>query len=87
MSDDQICAELLTANEEEIEQISADGAFDRRKVYRVIENRKINQAAIGSPEGGRIWRRGNAKRERLIRDENWRSIRKKRRKKWKQASN
>lgn len=87
ISDDAMFEEMLKANEEEIEQISADGAFDRRKVYQAIENRKIRRAAIPPRKGARIWRHGNSKGERLIRDENLRQIRQKGKPKWKRQSN
>ncbi len=77
VSDDEMFVEMLEANEEQIEQISADGAFDRRKVYRAIEQREIKRAAIPPRKGARIWQHGNSKQERLIRDENLRFIRKK----------
>lgn len=87
VSDDEMFVEMLAANEEEIEQISADGAFDRRKVYRAIDERKIKRAAIPPRKGAKIWRHGNTKGERLIRDENLRGIRKKGKPQWKRESN
>ena len=66
--------------------LSADGAFDRKKVYQAIERRKIRRAAIPPRKGAKIWRHGNTKDERLIRDENLRSVRKKGKAKWKRAS-
>jgi hypothetical protein len=86
VSDDDMFVEMLEGNEEEIEQISADGAFDRKKVYQAIEKRKIKRAAIPPRKGARIWRHGNSKGERLIRDENLRSIRDKGKQKWKSES-
>lgn len=87
VSDDEMFVEMLAANEEEIEQISADGAYDRKKVYQAIENRKIKRAAIPPRQGARIWKHGNSAGERLIRDENLRCIRKKGKPKWKRESN
>ncbi len=87
VSDCQMFAEMLSANEEEIEQISADGAFDRKKVYQAIGEREIRRAAIPPRKDARIWRHGNSKSERLIRDENLRQVRRKGRRKWKQESN
>jgi len=87
VSDDEMFVRMLAANEEEIEQISADGAYDRRRVYQAIEERKIKRAAIPPRRGARIWRHGNRKGERLIRDENLRCIRKKGKPKWKRESN
>ena len=87
VSDDQMFVEMLEANEEEIEQISADGAYDRKKVYQAIERRQIKRAAIPPRKGAKIWRHGNTKGERLIRDENLRSIRRVGKPKWKRESN
>lgn len=87
VSDDQMFVEMLEANEEEIEQISADGAYDRKKVYQAIERRQIKRAAIPPRQGAKIWRHGNTKGERLIRDENLRSIRRVGKPKWKRERN
>lgn len=87
VSDCQMFEEMLAANEEEIEQISGDGAFDRKKVYQAIKQRDIKKAAIPPRKGARIWQHGNSKAERLIRDENLRSVRRRGRKKWKEESN
>jgi hypothetical protein len=87
VSDDAMFVEMLKADEEEIVQISADGAFDRRRVYQAIDGRKIKRAAIPPRKGARIWRHGNSKGERLIRDENLRSIRGHGKPQWKRESN
>lgn len=87
VSDCQMFAEMLSANEEEIEQISGDGAFDRKKVYQAIKERTIGKAAVPPRKGARIWRHGNRKAERLIRDENLRAVRRRGRRKWKEESN
>lgn len=87
VSDCQMFEEMLAANEEQIEQISGDGAFDRKKVYQAMTEREIPRAAIPPRKGARIWRHGNSKADRLIRDENLRQVRKKGRRKWKQESN
>jgi len=87
VSDCRMFGEMLSANEEEIEQISGDGSYDRKKVYQAIKERGIAKAAIPPRKGARIWQHGNSKAERLIRDENLRQIRKKGRKKWKEESN
>lgn len=86
VSDDEMFVEMLAVNEEEIEQISADGAYDRKKVYQAIEKRKIKRAAIPPRKGAKIWKHGNTKGERLMRDENLRSIRKKGKPQWKRES-
>lgn len=87
VSDDEMFVEMLGVNEEEIEQVSADGAFDRKKVYQALSRRKIKQAAIPPRKGAKIWRHGNTKGERHIRDENLRGVRKHGKPKWKRESN
>lgn len=87
VSDAEIFPEMLAANEEEIGQISGDGAYDKKKVYQAIEQRGIKKAAIPPRQNAKIWKHGNAKGERHIRDENLRHIRKKGREKWKQDCN
>ncbi len=87
VSDDEMFIEMLAVNEEKIKQISADGAYDRRRVYQAIDKRKIRRAAIPPRKGAKLWKHGNQKGERLIRDENLRSIRGKGKPKWKRDSN
>jgi hypothetical protein len=89
VADCQMFPELLRAVEEaeEIEQISADGSYDRRKVYDALNDRKIKRAAIPPRRGAKIWQHGNSRKERLIRDENLRAVRKKGRPKWKREAN
>jgi hypothetical protein len=83
VADCQIFPELIAAIDDSIEQISADGSYDRRGVYQAIRERGISKAAIPPRKNARIWQHGNSKEERLIRDENLRAVRKRGRKKWK----
>lgn len=87
VADCQMFPEMLAAVAEEIQCISADGSYDRRKVYEALNERQIKQAAIPPRKGARIWQHGNKHKERLIRDENLRAIRQKGRAKWKRESN
>ncbi len=89
VSDCAMFPEILraVAEEEEIEQISADGSYDRRKVYEAVNQRAIKRAAIPPRRGAKIWQHGNSSKERLIRDENLRVVRKKGRAKWKREAN
>jgi hypothetical protein len=66
-----------------INQVSADGALDKRMCYHALTKRKVKHIAIPPQKGARIWRHGNTKKERLVRDENLRRIRTVGRKKWK----
>lgn len=86
VADCQMFPELLAGVADEIEQISADGSYDRRGVYQAIKEREIVRAAIPPRKDARIWQHGNSKEERLIRDENLREIRKRGRKRWKAES-
>ena len=83
VSDGEMLPELLAAACTEISQVSADGIYDQRKCYEAINGVKA-RAAIPPRRGARIWQHGNTKAERLIRDENLRSIRRQGRKGWKQ---
>lgn len=87
VSDAAMLVEMLEVNEEEIEQLSADGAYDRRQVYQALDKHQIKRAAIPPRKGARIWRHGNTKGERHIRDENLRSVRKHGKPKWKREAN
>ena len=76
---------LLEQIDEPITQVSADGAYDKRKAYDAIGDQQA-KATIPPRRGARIWQHGNSKQERLIRDENLRAIRQHGRKAWKQSS-
>jgi IS5 family transposase len=83
--DSQILPDLLEQVEDEIYQVSADGAYDSRNCYDAIREREA-RAAIPPQKRARIWQHGNTKAERHIRDENLRAIRHKGRREWKRAS-
>jgi hypothetical protein len=79
-------SELLEQMSEPLEQLSADGAYDRRKVYDTCAGREISRVTIPPRRDARIWQHGNCKAVPLARDENLRQIRKAGRKRWKQES-
>jgi IS5 family transposase len=83
VADSQVLEQMLEQVEEELEQISGDGSYDKRNCYEAIRQRKA-KAAIPPQRNAKIWQHGNSKEERLIRDENLRRIRQVGRKKWKQ---
>jgi len=87
VSDCEMFPKILAAVAEEIAQVSADGSYDRRKVYTAISERGIKRAAIPPRKGAKIWQHGNSSKERLIRDENLRAVRKKGKPKWKREAN
>src|SRR5512142_1175644 len=64
---------------------AADGAYDKRKVYRVLEPR-TGTILIPPRSNARIWKHGNAAGPPLPRDENLRQIRRSGRKAWKRES-
>lgn len=82
ISDGEMLPLMLAEVTDKIEQVSADGIYDQRKCYEAIRQARA-RAAIPPRRGARIWQHGNTKAERLVRDENLRSIRKQGRKKWK----
>jgi IS5 family transposase len=84
--DSQILPDLLEQVEDEIYQVSADGAYDSRTCYDLIREREA-RAAIPPQKRARIWQHGNTKAERHLRDENLRAIRRKGRREWKRESN
>lgn len=83
VADSQVLEDLLEQVEDEIEQVSGDGAYDKRNCYDAIRGRNAT-AAIPPRKNARIWQHGNSRSERLIRDENLRRIRKVGRSQWKE---
>jgi len=69
-----------------ITQCSGDGAYDTRTCYEVLEKRGIPIVTIPPQKNAKIWKHGNTKGDRHIRDENLRQIRKKGRSTWKDES-
>lgn len=88
VSDGEMFVEMIeqTAADEEIKQVSTDGAYDRRKVYQALADQEIKKVAIPPRKGAKIWKHGNSRSEPLIRDENLRHIRRCGRAKWKRQS-
>ena len=83
--DSQLLPDLLAQVDEEIMQVSGDGAYDRRRCYDAIRDRHA-QATIPPQHNAKIWQHGNTKAERLARDENLRRIRQVGRAAWKRES-
>jgi IS5 family transposase len=84
--DSQLLPDLLDQVEDEITQVSADGAYESRNCYDAIRGREA-RAAIPPQKRARIWQHGNTKAERHIRDENLRAIRRTGRAQWKRDGN
>ncbi len=79
-------ADLLDQSTEPVEHFSADGAYDKRKVYEACVARGIGRVSIPPRKDARIWQHGNCAAPPLARDQNLRRIRKVGRQKWKQES-
>jgi transposase len=82
-TDGQVLPELLDQVDAEIDQISGDGAYDKRNVYKAVNQRKA-KVAIPPRRNAKVWQHGNTKKERLARDQNLRRIRKVGRAVWKE---
>lgn len=83
--DSQLLPDLLAQVDEEIRQVSGDGAYDRRSCYEAIRTRQA-RATIPPQRNAKIWRHGNTQAERLARDQNLRRIRQVGRVAWKRES-
>ncbi len=73
---------LLGPIDREVAGAAADGAYDKRKVYRVLGPR-TGRILIPPRKNARIWRHGNSSGPPLPRDENLRHIRRVGRRAWK----
>lgn len=78
--------QLLTATPGDIEQVSADGAYDKRKFYEACTARQVKQISVPPRHDAKIWQHGNSHQEPLPRDQNLRLIRRHGRKKWKRLA-
>jgi IS5 family transposase len=82
MADHEVIEDLLDQGDGDIEQVSGDGAYDKRNCYNAIGAHEAT-AAIPPRKDAKIWQHGNSKKERLNRDENLRRIRQVGRSQWK----
>lgn len=71
---------------QDIAQVSADGAFDKRICYEALRKRRVSRIAIPPRKNARIMCHGNTTAPPLPRDQNLRRIREIGRKKWKEES-
>ena len=78
--------QLLADTPGEIEQVSGDGSYDKRKFYVACTTRQVKRIAIPPRRDAKIWQHGNCKQAPLPRDENLRRIRQVGRKRWKLES-
>ena len=87
-ADCQILAPLLAQlpHDTTIDQVSGDGAYDKRMCYDALKERTVPHITIPPQHNAKIWRHGNTRRDRYARDENLRRIRQVGRKQWKAES-
>ena len=74
---------LLNDIEAKVGKMAGDGAYDKTKVYELLDKRRV-KAIIPPRKNARIKKHGNKKGRPLTRDKNIRGVRKHGRKKWKQ---
>jgi hypothetical protein len=67
----------------EIDQVSGDGSYDKRKFYAACTARAVKRITIPPRRDAKIWQHGNCKKVPLPRDQNLRRIRQIGRKTWK----
>jgi len=77
---------IITEVVGEIDQVGADGAYDKRKFYAVCTDRRVRHIVIPPRRDAKIWQHGNSKKPPLPRDQNLRRIRAVGRPKWKRES-
>ena len=83
--DSAVLKDLLDGAEAELEQVSADGAYDQMDCYDTIAAHSAT-AAIPPRKNAKIRQHGNRKKPPHARDENLRVIRKRGRKLWKKLA-
>jgi Transposase DDE domain len=84
VDDAEMVDHLLKPIDRPVASAAADGAYDKRKVYRVLEPR-TDRILIPPRSNARIWRHGNSSGPPLPRDENLRHIRRVGRTAWKRS--
>jgi hypothetical protein len=77
---------LLDETTGDIEQVDADGAYDKRKFYEASTARGIRRIIVPPRKDAKIWQHGNCNAPPLPRDKNLRYIRRHGRKKWKRVT-
>lgn len=78
--------QLIEGTPGPIEQVSGDGAYDKRKFYESCEAREVETISVPPRRDARIWQHGNCSAPPLPRDENLRRIRQVGRQRWKEES-
>jgi len=83
--DEEALPDILEQVEGEIGQVSADGAYDKRRCYKAIEERQA-KAVIPPWCDAKIWQPGNCAAPPFLRDATLRAIGQKGRRQWKKDS-
>ncbi len=83
--DSQVLEDILEETEDNIQQVSTDGAYDTQRCYEAIQKRQA-KAIIPPRKNAKTKQHGNCQKPPLPRDENLRAIRQMGRKKWKRES-
>jgi len=85
-TDGEVLPELLDQlpSETSVGQLSADGAYDKRKCYDALRSHGVSRIAIPPQKNAKIWKHGNRSGAPHPRDKNLRRIRKIGRKRWKE---
>jgi hypothetical protein len=84
VDDAEAGGDLLDGTEGSLDQVSGDGAYDKRKFYDACQRRKVKRIAIPPRRDARIWQHGNSAKPPVPRDQNLRRIRRVGRQRWKQ---
>ena len=84
-TDGHVLPDLLAQVANATTRVRGDGGYDKRNCYDAISERGA-QAVIPPQKNAKIWRHGNSREPRLVRDENRRAIRRTGRREWKRAS-
>jgi len=87
VDDAQAGQQLLADTPGDLDQVSADGAYDKRKFYEACTARHVKHIGVPPRRNAKIWQHGNCHQEPLPRDQNLRLIRRHGRKKWKRLVN
>ena len=85
VSDDDALPDLRAHVQGEVGQVSADGAYDKRRCYEAIEQSGA-KAVIPPRRDAKIWQHGNCAAPPRQRDENLRAIRRQGRRQWQKES-
>ena len=84
VDDAEAGGQLLDDTPGPLEQVSGDGAYDKRKFYDACAEREVQGIAVPPQRNACIWQHGNSSKPPLPRDQNLRRIRRVGRKRWKQ---